>query len=300
MSFTRMDTDLNFIQKLSDDPNEDDGLSAASLKKEFDKGPNAIKNWINTILLVALEATSAARNIGISGIDGMSDPTNVQDALQAIVYAMADISQGSVADGSITTQKLADDAVTEDKIADGAVTSDKLDSGSVGSGKLASGAVGTTNMADGSVTADKLASSAVTEGKISDGAVTTDKIGASAITAAKINDGAVTGSKLGDNSVTAGKIGSNAVSSIYSGTLAAASWLGAAAPYTQDVTINGILATDEPIIDLVPSSTYATAMTEDEEWGYIYRAVTSADTITFYAKEKPTGALNFKARCIRK
>lgn len=90
------------------------------------------------------------------------------------------------------------------------------------------------------------------------------------------------------------------VSKVFSGTLTVAGWQGTAAPFSQAITISGVLATDEPIIDLVSSDTYTTAVTEDTDWGNIYRAVTAADTITFYAKEKPTVALNFKARCIRK
>ena len=93
---------------------------------------------------------------------------------------------------------------------------------------------------------------------------------------------------------------SEAVSEEYAGTLTADGWAGEAAPFTQDVTISGVLATDSPIIDLVPSDTYADAIVQDEQWGQIYKAVTSADTITFYAKEAPTVALTFKARCIRK
>lgn len=92
-----------------------------------------------------------------------------------------------------------------------------------------------------------------------------------------------------------------AVSVEYGGTLAADGWTGTEAPFTQAVTINGILATDSPIIDLVPDDgDYATAVAEDTAWCSIYRAVASANTITFYAKEAPTVALTFKARCIRK
>lgn len=91
-----------------------------------------------------------------------------------------------------------------------------------------------------------------------------------------------------------------AVSAEYSGTLTADGWTGSAAPFSQAVTISGVLSTDSPIIDLVPSNVYATAVAEDTAWGSIYRAVATTNTITFYAKEEPTVALTFKARCIRK
>lgn len=92
-----------------------------------------------------------------------------------------------------------------------------------------------------------------------------------------------------------------AVSVEYSGTLATDGWTGSAAPFSQAVTISGVLSTDSPIIDLVPDDDdYATAVAEDTAWGSIYRAAATTNTITFYAKEKPTVALTFKARCIRK
>ena len=116
----------------------------------------------------------------------------------------------------------------------------------------------------------------------------------------QLEDGAVTNTKYADNSISTSKLQAESVSKVFSGTLTVAGWQGTEAPFSQAVTINDVLATDEPIIDLVPSATYTTAVTEDTDWGNIYRAVTAADTITFYAKEKPTVALNFKARCIRK
>lgn len=116
----------------------------------------------------------------------------------------------------------------------------------------------------------------------------------------QLEDGAVTNTKYADNSISTSKLQAESVSKVFSGTLTVAGWQGTEAPFSQAVTINDVLATDEPIIDLVPSATYTTAVTEDMDWGNIYRAVTTADTITFYAKGKPTVALNFKARCIRK
>lgn len=93
------------------------------------------------------------------------------------------------------------------------------------------------------------------------------------------------------------------VSVEYNGTLTASGWTaseGNVAPYWQEVSISGVLATDSPIIDLVASNTYTDAVVQDEQWGQIYKAVATAGKITFYAKTAPTVALTFKARCIRK
>lgn len=102
-----------------------------------------------------------------------------------------------------------------------------------------------------------------------------------------------------DGSVTAPKIADGAVSTVYTATLNT-TWSGSAAPYTKAQTISGILASDKPIIDLVPSATFTDAEAQEEAWANVYRAVTSANTITFYAKEKPTVSIPIQVRCIRK
>lgn len=156
MAFTRLTEDLNFIQALSDEPNDVDGLTAAGLKAEFDKSGNEIKGYINDTLLAELESTefdsgqnlskSGASLIGISEIDDdeespISGVYDVQGAL-SVIYEMAqETAQASINDGSVTTQKLAAGAVTTEKIypaavdttklADEAVTTDKLDDGAV-------------------------------------------------------------------------------------------------------------------------------------------------------------------------
>lgn len=105
--------------------------------------------------------------------------------------------------------------------------------------------------------------------------------------------------KIGTGAITAAKIAANAVSTVYTATIPTG-WSGSAAPYSKAVTISGIAASDQPIIDLSPSSDYETAEPQIEQWGYVYRAVTAANEITFYATEKPDVELPVKVRCIRK
>ena len=112
---------------------------------------------------------------------------------------------------------------------------------------------------------------------------------ASAVETAKIKDKAVTMAKLADH----------AVSVDYTVTLNT-TWSGSAAPYTKEQTINGILATDKPLIDLVPSAAFADAEKQTNAWALVYRAVTAANKITFYAKAKPTVSIPLQIRCIRK
>lgn len=50
-----MNADLNNISKLDDEPNDIGGMTSAELKAAFDKAPNQLKNFINTVLIPALE-----------------------------------------------------------------------------------------------------------------------------------------------------------------------------------------------------------------------------------------------------
>lgn len=131
-TFTNLTTDLDFVQKLDDLPNAVGGLSADQLKAEFDKAGNAIKLFINSILLAQLASETAnaagASKIGIEPVVGLTGATNVQDAIVALLNTY---TAGTVADGSVTTIKLADDAVTAPKIKDGEVSTSKLASGAV-------------------------------------------------------------------------------------------------------------------------------------------------------------------------
>ena len=52
-----LDTDMDVIQKLDDEPNDVGGLSPAQLKAEFDKAGNIIKNYVNEQLLPAISDT---------------------------------------------------------------------------------------------------------------------------------------------------------------------------------------------------------------------------------------------------
>ena len=76
-------------------------------------------------------------------------------------------------------------------------------------------------------------------------------------------------------------------------------WSGTSAPFSKTVTVSGILSTDTPIIDVIMSGTYSTDEARIEAWGYIYRAVTDNDSITFYATEKPTVSLPIQIKVVR-
>ena len=74
-------------------------------------------------------------------------------------------------------------------------------------------------------------------------------------------------------------------------------WTGSAAPYSQAVTLSGILATDTPILDLICSTSNYEA--EQEAWGKVFKAVCSANTITFYASEATETAVTVQVKVVR-
>ena len=112
---------------------------------------------------------------------------------------------------------------------------------------------------------------------------------------------ATSGGTISGNLSVTGTLSAGSLSGVrkdFSGTLST-SWSGSAAPYTQTVSVSGILSTDRPILDVLCSGTYATDQSMEEAWLNVYRATTAANSITFYAHEKPTVAINFYAQVTR-
>lgn len=69
------------------------------------------------------------------------------------------------------------------------------------------------------------------------------------------------------------------------------SWSGSG-PYTQVLSVAGILSTDTPHIMPVYSTTNATAIVQKEAWACVSKAVTAAGSITFTCfEDKPTTAI---------
>lgn len=70
-------------------------------------------------------------------------------------------------------------------------------------------------------------------------------------------------------------------------------WTGSVAPYTQEVTVSGILATDNPHVTPVYSDDLATALLEKEAWAMVSEAEASTDAIIFTCfEDKPTTAIS--------
>lgn len=78
------------------------------------------------------------------------------------------------------------------------------------------------------------------------------------------------------------------------------SWTGSDAPYTQTVSISGVLVSDTPHIIPMYSTTLETAKAQKEAWAKVSKSETAADSIIFTCfEEKPTTAIPIQIEVIR-
>lgn len=243
-----------------------------------------LKEWLAS--LKGETGTTCYEAAAAGGYEGSEEEFNV------LLAAMAEYIEGgtaAIADGTVTTSKLATAAVTAEKLASSAVVSAKLADGAVTEGKLAAGAVTHAKLADGAVRSSKIENSAVTEDKIADGEVTNSKLATGAVTADKLEGNAVTGEKIALNAVTV-------LHTIEIGT----AWSGESAPYTQEISVTGLLATSRVIADIVAANDMQTAELQMEEWSKIFRITTGAGTATAWATEQTGTALTVQLLEVKK
>lgn len=87
----------------------------------------------------------------------------------------------------------------------------------------------------------------------------------------------------------------------YTATLTVAGWTGTAAPYTQEATVAGILASDSPFVDVDMSGLTTTddMAAAQDAFGLILKATAGAGKITFVASDKPETAMTVKIKVVR-
>lgn len=94
----------------------------------------------------------------------------------------------------------------------------------------------------------------------------------------------------------------NGLSELYTTTLTALGWADTSgnAPFTQNVNIQGILATDTPFVDVVLSSTTETAKSQLEAFSCLSKIETADGSITATCLDtKPTIDIPIKLKVIR-
>lgn len=94
MELSKLEKDMGIIAKLDDEPNDVGGLTAAQLKDKFDEGGQALKQYINEVLLPELASELAASALG-AVLDGGA--TTVQKALDTL--RQAGVQAGNVPTG---------------------------------------------------------------------------------------------------------------------------------------------------------------------------------------------------------
>ena len=150
MALTKMNTDLNIIAALDDEPNSVGGLSATELKAKFDESGNAIKTYINETLTAETDAhidntdnphTVTAAQVGLGNCDNTADidkpvSTPQQEALNLKANSDNVLEKNNIAEYNPTanyhpaTKKYVDDTVGQavlGSIPDGTITEVKLD-----------------------------------------------------------------------------------------------------------------------------------------------------------------------------
>jgi len=87
-------------------------------------------------------------------------------------------------------------------------------------------------------------------------------------------------------------------SSVYEATVGS-TWEGVSAPFTQSIAIDGIKATDNPIVFPKYSPDSITALLEYDTWQKISNITTSDNIITVYCfEEAPTTQLNIQLKVV--
>lgn len=170
--------------------------TAAQNKKVFDNLVTAVVKTSMNGLIDELTGTGAAAQLGIQTIPGFS-AADIQTALEEIVAAMQDVTQGAVPNKSITLSKLAEDVTA-------AALGGAAASHTHGAADVSSGVLDIARLP--ALTGDKLPDGIVTEGKLGAASVTSAKLAALSVLAAHIAKGAVTGQKIADKTITAAQI----------------------------------------------------------------------------------------------
>lgn len=98
--------------------------------------------------------------------------------------------------------------------------------------------------------------------------------------------------------ITSAEVESGSVSETYTGTLTNAGWSGSD-PVTQTLSINGLLSTDNPTIDITFVDNYNTDTATAIEWVKVYRITVQDDEITAYAVEQPLVDLPLQIKVVR-
>lgn len=185
MEIRKLNTDIAYVSKLDDYPNDVGGMSSDELKATFDKAGQDIQRYINDELVPDIKSYVSEAQLGLEEVGTLNGTV--------------------LSEGSVTGEKLAYKTVTQDKIGEKAV--------------------GTTELADSAVTEDKIGLRAVSSTRIAQKAIGGEHIGDSAVQTAAIRDGAVTNTKVAPNAISQDKLAKGATHKVMSAVLPLSGWV---------------------------------------------------------------------------
>ena len=113
--FTTFDTDVENIQKLGDQPNDTDGLSADELKYLFDKASMDLKDFINNVSLpeIFYAVDAAARGVTQEGLSGsVLNDNSVTDSKLSKTEGSEAVTTLTIRNQAVTLQKLSSQVQT--------------------------------------------------------------------------------------------------------------------------------------------------------------------------------------------
>lgn len=97
----------------------------------------------------------------------------------------------------------------------------------------------------------------------------------------------------------AAQVASKASTNLYKATIGT-SWSGSEAPYTQTISVPGILSSDTPIVDVDLSTiSYTDKDSVIEAYAKVYRITTSNNSITVYADDSTSTAIPIQLKVTR-
>lgn len=95
------------------------------------------------------------------------------------------------------------------------------------------------------------------------------------------------------------ELNNKATTTLYTATLSSSNW-SSSAPYTQTVSVSGILSTDIPIVDVVLDQSTSTAISQIEAWMNVSKIETANGSITATCfEEKPTINIPIQLKVVR-
>lgn len=113
MALSRFEKDMQIIQALDDEPNDVGGMSSTELKATFDEGGEAVKGFLNDVLIPALDTYIARTDnphavtkaqVGLGNCDNTTDADKPVSVAQTAAIAAAKVEAVSVAASDATTK----------------------------------------------------------------------------------------------------------------------------------------------------------------------------------------------------